>query len=100
MNYNDAMTQMKQGRAVKRPGWAGHARVEGLRVIRVKPNVRPVKFCATEADRAATDWVASVPPARSDVSADIATFTDSPKGPVNHGSNEAGGAVDGSGARG
>lgn len=74
MTYEDAMTHMKQGRAVKREGWEGHARVDGLQVIRVKPGRVPFRFYASREDRVATDWVASVPPARSDVSPNIATF--------------------------
>lgn len=76
MTYDDAMEHMKVGRVAKREGWHGHVRIEGLRIIRVRPNVRPIKFYATAADRAATDWVASVPPARSGATVDIATFTE------------------------
>lgn len=79
MTYDDAMEQMKLGRAVRREGWQGHVRVEGLRIVRVKPNVRPAKFHATAADRAATDWVASAPPTTSAlVPQDVSDF-------LNHG---------------
>lgn len=67
MNFEDAMTQMKAGHVVKRATWKGHARIEGLFMIRVKPGIHPFQFRASKEDKAALDWVASAPPPRSTV---------------------------------
>lgn len=90
MTYEDAMNQMKLGRAAKRAGWAGHTRIEGLTIIRVTPGRVPYLFYASREDKAATDWVASVPPTRSDVQPNIATFSEL----LTTGRKEPGGVVD------
>lgn len=67
MTYEAAMTEMKQGRVARREGWEGHVRIEGLRMIRVRPGALPSAFHATREDQAASDWVASQTPARSEI---------------------------------
>ena len=69
MTYDDAMTQMKQGHAARREGWNGYVRIEGMRLIRVRPDRKPSPFRASPDDRAASDWVASDAPTTAEVRA-------------------------------
>lgn len=59
MNFEIMMGNIKLGRVARRDGWEGHVRVEGIRMIRVRPNKLPAEYCATIADREAIDWVVS-----------------------------------------